>query len=66
MNYPGVRIMIAGLGLLVATIAGGFMAGRRSWLLPLAFVAWCVAAFGFGIFYRDFVRRARERKARGR
>jgi hypothetical protein len=57
--------MIAGLGLLVATLAGELWAAERSWLLPLAFVAWCVTAFGFGMFYRDFIRRLRERRRRG-
>lgn len=57
-----VTIISVGLVLFAAAVAAEVLTQPRGWVRTIAFVAWCVAAFGGGMYYREFVQRARQRR----
>ena len=62
MPRPGIIILV-GLAVFAAALAAELTAEPRGWVRVTAFSAWCVAAFGIGMSYRDYVQRARQRRA---
>ena len=57
-----VSIIVVGLLLFTAAVAVELLTEPRGWVRTIAFLAWCVAAFGGGMYYREFVQRARQRR----
>ena len=57
-----VSIIVVGLLLFTAADADELLTEPRGWVRTIAFLAWCVAAFGGGMYYREFVQRARQRR----
>ena len=66
MKNRGLKIMFAGIVAFLVFGAAGLTLDAWRWAYAGALVGWCVAAFGFGIFYRDFIRDVRANKARRR
>ena len=64
MNQPGVTILLVGIVLMAISYGLEFVEQVPRWTFNLALLGWCVAAFGLGVLYRDFIKRVRERRAR--
>jgi hypothetical protein len=65
MNQRGVTIVLVGIVLMAISYGLEFAGQVPRWTFNLALVGWCVAAFGIGVLYRDFIKNVRERRARG-
>ena len=65
MNQRGVMILSVGIVLMAISYGLEFAAQVPRWTFNLALLGWCVAAFGLGVLYRDFIKGVRERRARG-
>ena len=65
MTRP-LAITVAGLLVFAAAIAAEVLMQPHGWVRTMAFLAWCVAAFGLGMYYREFVQRARARRGRNK
>jgi hypothetical protein len=64
MNQRGVTILFMGIVLMGISYGLEFVEQVPRWTFNLALLGWCVAAFGLGVLYRDYVKRIRERRAR--
>lgn len=53
-----ILIIVVGMTLFAGALAAEVLTEPRGWVRV---VAWCVAAFGMGMYYREFVQRARAR-----
>ena len=65
MNQRGVTILSVGIVLMAISYGLEFTEQVPRWTFNLALLGWCVAAFGIGILYRDFIKSVRARRARG-
>jgi len=64
MSQRGVTILSVGIVLMALSYGLEFMDQVPRWTFNLALLGWCVAAFGIGVLYRDFIRELRARRAR--
>ena len=60
-----VLVIVAGVLVFGGSVAAELLTQPRGWVRTVAFIAWCVAAFGMGMYYRDFVQRARQKRRQG-
>ena len=65
MNQRGVMILSVGIVLMAISYGLEYAKQVPRWTFNLALIGWCVAAFGLGVLYRDFIKNVRARRARG-
>ena len=65
MKLRPLVIVAVGLAIFVVAVAGE-MYSRRGWMRTIAFTAWCAACGAAGIYYHQWLKRARARRGKTR